>query len=356
MLSADRNMGPRGIDPRAAALALRRAQRELHGDDNVEVFLNAATGAQLATPAARVIDPVLTTAARGYRNAMHIHSVLFPRVETMLRGGTRIEFDRTDFRKVNSRRAPGSGTKQVQFGHEGILFALEQHRLEGKLPVENAEESMRVPGIDLGMRTVDGTLALISLAREIHAGELACNAASYKAAHVEVLAGDSQWDSAASDPTGNIVDAVETIRRAIGMRARTVVLGGKVYSKVRKHPKVLQQIRYDGGKQIANAEDLAKLWDVERVVPGDAIYADDADETHDIWGNCAIVAYTPTGSLTRYEPSFGYGYTLSGTPMAEAPYYDRNHNSWLYPACEEWSNEIVGQDAGVLITDVLADF
>ena len=316
-----------------------------------------ATGAQLATPAARVIDPVLTTAARGYRNSAHIHSVLFPRVETGVRGGTRIEFDRTDFRKVNSRRAPGAGTRRVQFGHEGKKFALEQHRLEGKLPVENAEEAMRVPGIDLGMRTVDGTLSLISLEREIHAGELACNMASYDADHREALAGNSQWDQAASNPTANIMDAVETIRADIGMRAKTVVLGGKVYSKVRIHPNVLQQIRYAGeGKQIATAEDLAKLWDVDRVVPGDAIWVDEDGETHDVWGNCVIVAYTMTGSLTRFEPSFGYGYTLTGTPMVEAPYYDRNTNSWLYPACEEWSNEIVGKDAGYLFTSVLADF
>ena len=317
--------------------------------------LNAApTGAQLAAPEARVIDPVLTTAARGYRNAEHVHSMIFPRVETMVRGGTRIEFDRTDFRRSNTSRAPGATTRRVQFGHDGTKFALTQHRLEGKLPVENAEEAMRVPGIDLGMRTVDGTLSLISLEREIHGAELVADQANYAATHVNALVGGSRWDAAGSTPTTDVVDAVEQVRSAIGRRPQTVLLGPKVYSKVRVHEKVLQQIRYKGdGKQIAVKEDLAQLWDVQQVVVGDAIYVDANDVAHDIWGNIVVVAFTMVGAVTRFEPSFGYGYTLSGTPMVEAPYFDRNENSWLYPCCEEWTNEIVGPDAGFLIKDVI---
>ena len=112
--------------------------------------LNDATGAQLANPAARAIDPVLTTAARGYRNADHIHQVLFPRVETSIRGGTRIEFDRTEFRKVDTRRAPGADTLEVQFGYEGEKYALLQHRLLGKLPVETPRRPSAFPGSTWG--------------------------------------------------------------------------------------------------------------------------------------------------------------------------------------------------------------
>ena len=317
--------------------------------------LNAAPdGAQLATAQARVIDPILTTAARGYRNAEHVHKALFPRVETGVRGGTRVEFDRTDFRRSNSSRAPGAKTRRVQFGHDGVKFALAQHRLEGKLPVENAEEAMRVPGIDLGMRTVDGTLALISLEREIHAAELVADQANYPAAHVNALVGGSKWDAAGSAPTKDVAAAIEQVRSAIGRRPKTVLMGPSVFNIVSRHDKVLDNLRWGGErKDHATMEDLARLWNVAEVVVGDAIYVDANDETHDVWGSIVVVAYTMVGAVTRFEPSFGFGYTLSGTPMVEAPYYDRNENSWLYPCCEEWSNEIVGQDAGFLITDVI---
>ena len=161
----------------------------------MEIALNAAgDGAQLAPAAARAIDPILSTAARGYRNADHIHHVLFPRVETSVRGGTRIEFDRSDFRLMDSRRAPGASLAEVQFGHAGSEFALQTHSLLGKLPVEIEQEAMRVPRIDLGMRTMDGVQAILSLRREYLAAQLATSSDNYDAAHVLTLAGNAQWE------------------------------------------------------------------------------------------------------------------------------------------------------------------
>ena len=132
-------------------------------------------------------------------------------------------------------------------------------------------------------------------------------------------------------------------------------MGGKVYSAIRTHPTVLQQIRYKtGGKQIASKADLAELWDVAQVIVGDAISVDEDDTPSDVWGRFVVIAYTQTGSLSRYEPTFGYGYTLAGTPLVEQPYWDPKTNSWLYGVCEEWSNEIVGKDAGYLIASVIS--
>ena len=323
----------------------------------LRISLNAGpTGEQLANPAARVIDPILTNAARGYTNAMFIHRALFPAVDSTARGGTRIEFDRTDFRRVNSRRAPGAKTARVQFGHEGKKFALNQHRLMGLQPLESAEEAMQVAGIDMGMRAVDGTQTLIELEKEIDAATVATASATYDATHRMTPSAANRWDADTSDPTDQVLEAVEVIRQATAMRPNTVVLGGKVYSKVRKHEKALQSIRYkdaDGAKKIATAEDLAMLWDVERVVVGDAIWVDEDDATTDVWGNHVVIAYTRIGSLSRYMPSYGYGYQLAGTPLVEEPYFERDENSWLYPVCDEYSQEVVGKDAGYLIQNAI---
>ena len=318
------------------------------------VSLNAADAQQLANPAARVIDPILTTAARGYVNPQLVYRSLFPLVTTGARGGVRIEFDRTDFRKVNTRRAPGSATQHIQFGHEGKKFALDQHRMMGKVTVETAEEALTVAGIDMGMRTVAGVQNLIGLEREIAAAELATAAATYAPDHVLTLARQSQWDKQASSPSLDVLGGIEAVRAATGMRPNVVVMGGAVYSKIRAHASVLEQIRYAGGKQIANKADLAALWDVERVVVGDAIYVDEHDATVDVWGKSVVVAYSAIGSISRYQPSYGYGYNLAGTPMVEQAYYDRDVNSWLYPVTEEWTNEVVGADAGYLIQNVIA--
>ncbi len=317
--------------------------------------LNAGpTGEQLAGAAARVIDPVQTAAARGYRHPDHIHRHLFPAVPTTTRGGTRIEFSRDDFRRVNARRAPGARTVRVQFGHSGEKFALDQYRLAGQQPVEPAQEAMAVAGVDMNMRTVDGTQALISLDKEIAAAELATAAASYDSSHVEMTLAADKWDAESSSPRDQIVKAVSAIRSEIGMRPNTVVMGGAVFDTVKVHAESLLQIRYkDGGKQLADTSDLAQLWGVANVHVGDSIWVDEDGVTHDTWGNHVVIAYTRIGPVSRYEPSFGYGYQLTGTPLVEEPDFDRDTNSWLYYVCDEYSNEIVGKDAGYLLRDVI---
>ena len=319
--------------------------------------LNATpTGAQLSNPAARIVDPVLSTAARGYKNAMFVYDMLFPQVPSSARGGNRIEFDRTDFRRVKSRRAPGADTHEVMFGHEGVKFALSQYRLMGKQPLETAQDAMMVAGIDMNMRTVHGTQDLIALEKEIDAAAVATDAASYDATHVLTPTIANRWDADSSDPTDQVLEAVEVIRQATAMRPNTVLMGGKVYSKVRKHEKALQAIRYkdaDGAKKIASKEDLAMLWDVERVVVGDAIWVDENDNTTDVWGNHVVIGFTRVGSVTMYMPSYGYCYQLAGTPLVEEPYFDRSKNSWMYPVCDEYSTEIVGADAGYLIRNAI---
>ena len=321
----------------------------------MKLSLNAAgDGTQLAPAQARAIDPILSTAARGYRNAEHIHHILFPRVETSARGGTRIEFDRTDFRLVDTRRSPGANMAEVQFGHVGKEFAVQTHGLLGKLPVEIEQEAMRVPRIDLGMRTVDGVQAIISLRREYTAAQQATDSTSYDAAHVLTLAGNAQWNNAASDPSANIRKAINTIRKKIGRRPKTIGMGGEVFEALQAHAGILKAVFGDGPQGQITPTMLAKIWNVDSVAVGDAIYTKADDSTADIWGDSVVVAYTAVGPITRAEPSWGLGYQLDGGVAVDMPWYDGKCRSWMYGVHEEYADLIVGKDAGFLIKDVLA--
>ena len=184
----------------------------------------------------------------------------------------------------------------------------------------------------MSMRTVDGTQALISLEKEIDAATVATAIATYDATHVMTPGANDRWSADASSPTRQIINGAEIIRAATGMRPNLCVLGPKVYAAARIHSDVLMQIRYKGdGKQIGTKEDLAMLWDVERVVVGEAISVDEDDAVSDVWGNHVVLAYTKTGPVSRYEPSFAYGYQLAGTPLVEDPYFERRPHSWFYP-------------------------
>ena len=83
---------------------------------------------------ARIIDPVLTEVTQGYRHPERIGHVLFPRVPVFARGGQIIEFGKESFRRYNTRRAPGTNTKRLEFGYQGKPFVLVQDALEGMVP------------------------------------------------------------------------------------------------------------------------------------------------------------------------------------------------------------------------------
>ncbi|MDE2904551.1 MAG: major capsid protein [Acidobacteriota bacterium] len=322
---------------------------------DLELILNAAgDGSQLTPGQARVIDPVLSTAARGYRNADHIHYSLFPPVDTSIRGGTRIEFGREDFRLLDTRRAPGAKYQEVQLGHVGKEFAVQTHGLMGKLPIEIEQDAMRVPGIDMGMRTVDGTQGVISLRREYLAAQLATDSDNYNATHVLTLAGASQWSHKDSDPSANIRKAINTTRQAIGRRPKHVALGGSVFEALQAHKAILKAVFGDGPQGQITPSNLAKLWNVDVVAVGDAVYLDDAGATADIWGDNVVVHYAAVGPVTRAEPSWGLGYEIDGGVSVDMAWYDASCRSWKYPVNAEYADLIVGKDAGYLIKDVLA--
>jgi hypothetical protein len=310
------------------------------------------------TPAqARVIDPILTTAAQGFKNSDFIGDALFPAVPVAARGGKIITFGREDFELYSTVRAPGAATKRVQFGYSGAAFALEDHSLEGVVPVENSEEAAAVPGISLGNAAVRKTQNIIGLRKEKAQADLATNAANYAASNKVTLAGTDQWSdyvAAASDPSDDIEVAKEAVRNKVGKRPNTVVLGPLVWSKLKYHPKMIDRIKYTGRDSLT-LDMVAALWEVKRVIVGDAVYMTGAGLQTDVWGKFAVVAYTEIGSLADNGlPSYGYTYQLSGYPFVEQPYYDRNAKSWVYPVTDSLQPVIAAALAGYLISAVVA--
>lgn len=309
---------------------------------------------QMTPGQARVIDPILTTVAQGYKHATYIGDALFPVVPVDQRGGKIITFGKEDFMLYNTGRAPGAATKRVQFGHSGASYALEQHALEGVVPFEIMQDANAVPGIDMGKVAVMKTQNIIALRTEHAQAQLATTAGNYAASNKATLAGTDRWHDPASKPASQISDAIDTVRSKVGMRANTVILGAAVFAKIKNHPEVIDRIKYTG-RDVVTAELLAGLWDVKRVLVGDAVTANDAGEFADVWGKFVVVAYTDIGGIADMGlPSYGYTYRLRGHPTVETPYQDRNAKSWVYPVTDELSPVMAAPLAGFLYSGVVA--
>lgn len=309
---------------------------------------------QMTPGQARVIDPILSAVARGFRaQAAYVAQALFPIVDVGQRGGKIIKFGPDSFKLINTLRAPGANTKRVQFAYSSDSYGLADHRLEGTVPRELQAEAAAVPGIDLQANAIRKVQNIMELEREKQACDLAQNAALYAAENKDTLAGDEQWSDPDSDPETDIANAKEVIRSKNGVKPNRLVLGPKVLMALKKHPKLIAKISSADDK-VLRLDQLAKFLDVEEIVEAAAMYHTGAAFA-DLWGRKAVLAYTTPASLQEMgSPSYGYTYRLTGYPMVEEPYWDSNTASWQVPVSDAYQPQLVGADAGFLWTDAVA--
>ncbi len=306
--------------------------------------------------AARVVDPVLSTIAQGYRNPAFVGGNLFPSVNVPLRAGNIITFGKEDFMLYGTQRAPGENTKRVGFGYAGSAYALVDYSLEGQLPIEHMQEAQNGPGIDMATVTLNKVGRIMALRLEKAQADLARNAANYGAGNKVTLSGTSHWSDfgATSDPIANIETGREAIRVATGMDATVMVIPAAVHSKLKQHPDIIDRMKYTG-RDVATAELYQDLFEIPKVIIGKSIYASDAGAFTDVWGKDVILAYTDLASLNDAgTPTYGYNYQLDGYPLAEEPYYDRNSKSWYFPVTRAEAPVIAAAGAGYLITNAVA--
>ncbi|MEO5345859.1 MAG: major capsid protein [Magnetococcus sp. YQC-9] len=296
----------------------------------------------------RVIDPVLTEIAQGYRHAEHVGQVLFPKVPVQVSGGQVLEFGRESFKLYQVRRAPGAATRRIQFGFLGKSFALLQDSIEAQVPREYQRDASRVPGVDLAQRSIAGALRALSLTLEYDQAALATNPDNFDNNHKVTLSGTDQWSDGASNPSGDIDAAREAVRASVGIYPNTLVLSAQAFSALKSHPQVVERFKYTSRDSVT-PDMLAALWDLQTVAIGKAVAFNDAGQDIDIWGNNAILAYTPLQSSGMEDPSFGYTYTMEGHPLVERPYYENNAKSWIYPVTYERVPVLTGILSGFLI-------
>lgn len=310
---------------------------------------------QMNPAQARVIDPILTEVARGYRsNKSPVANVLFPVVQVGQRGGRIMTFGPEDFKLVDTARAPGAATKRVQSNYGSETFSLRDHSLEGEVPVELIQEADAVPGLSLAAMAVRKVINQMALEREKQAADLARNAASYGLNNKLTLSGTSQWSHASSDPFTDIIDAKESVRGQIGMRPNVLTVSPKAITALRTHAKVLDRLSTASDRPPATLAQLAQLFELDQIVEAEMVYHDGTSFV-DVWGTDALLAYTAPAGMHDYgSPNFGYTYQLRGHPYVEEPYLDRSHKTWFYPHTDSRQVVLAGPSAGFLFINAAA--
>lgn len=315
---------------------------------------------QLSLAQARVINPVLSKVAQGYKQLDLVGNALFPAIPVGQRAGNIITFGKEDFMLYSSARAPGENTKRVSFGFANGSYALVDYSLEGQLPIEVQQEASASENgftIDMAKLSIDKVRAIMALRLEKAQADLARTLANYGAGNKVTLSGTSQWSdfSGTSAPIANVETAKEAIRTLTGKRPNTLIMGAQVWSKLKQHPTIIDRMKYTG-RDVPTTDIVAALFGVQRVLVGESIYSNDAGTAFtDIWGKDVVLAYTETATLAAMgTPSYGYTYQLSSYPLAEQPYYERNTKSWIFPVSTAEAPVIASASAGYIIQNAVA--
>lgn len=296
---------------------------------------------------ARLVNPVLTTAVQGIGDQALVGSTLFPRVDVSLRGGTTIVFNDTSDIDDDLIRAPGSSRKTYTPVYDGEDFAIIQRSLAAKVPVETEEEAQNGPGVSMSTVGISIVKKQLDKKLEVAQAKLARDASRYATDSKRKLTGANKWSDPSSNPIQQISDAAEVIRAKTGKPCTelTLLLSAKAFNAIKNHPMIAERLKFSNQATLTTAY-LASLLDIRSVVVGSATH-----KGEDIWGNDAILAYVAVGSLTNAEPSYGYTYTLRGTPAVLNGYFDESTDSWIYPVNVEATPVMAWQGAGFLFQD-----
>lgn len=307
--------------------------------------------AQMTPGQTRVVDPILSDHARGYRQAELVAPSLFPFADVSAYGGKVIEFGKESFKVYNSKRAPGTNTKRVRFGYEGKPYAIVPSALEVPVPRESMRDASAVPGINLATRAVNIALRSQLLEYEVDAAAIATAAANYDNNHKVALTGTDVWTNDASDPAGDIEAGKEAVRSSIGLYPNTLLLSAKAFSACKRNVKLIDRTANTGIRKVT-LDLLRQIFEIENIVVGSGVVAGDDNAFGDVWGTSAVLAYVSPGADVNAnieEPSYGYGYRIEGMPLVEQPYWDNSAKSWIYGVSNDATPVLSGMTAGFLI-------
>ncbi len=297
----------------------------------------------------RIVDPVLTELARGYSNAALVAEALFPVAPVPKEAGIIPQWEKEAFKIYNTERAIRGNTNVIRPEDKGtVAFVLKEHDLA--YPVDYREGQEDEMNLEQHAAFVAQEGVLLRL--EKLAADLATNADNYPSGSKSTLSGTSKFsDSDGVDPAITIDIGKEAIRGKIGKRPNVMVIGPATYNALKFHEKILARIQYSM-KGIVGLDILSEIFDIPKIVVGEAIYSSDSGVFADVWGDFAVLAYVPGGNAPRtvYEPSFGYTLRKQGQPTVDT-YFSADGKQKFYRYTDIALPKIVGADAGYLFSD-----
>lgn len=272
---------------------------------------------------------------------------ILPVIQTDKMGGLIRRFGPDDFKLYDTRRARAVKSKRIE-PREGDTVKLALHEESLEIPIDINERSEAPNQAQLEARRCRVAMNNILIRKEKDQADAVLNAANYAAGHVLDLAGTAMWsDYANSDPITDVKGGKSTVRQKIGRRPNTMLLGATTFDTLKEHPKLIERIKY-AVKGVLTVDLMKELFNIQDIIVGESLYADDKDVLHDIWPNIAVLAYIPPENERGEEvPSFGYTFRKKG--HQQSGMYKEGNKLDIIEVWDIYDPMVLGPTAGFLI-------
>jgi hypothetical protein len=300
----------------------------------------------------RMVDPVLTTIAQGYKNAAMVSENLFPTVNVSKLKGKIPVFGREAFLTRDSFRAMRAQSNRIPpTDIELITFETKERDIE--IAIDYLEEEESADYYKYEQTVTKQLIDIMLLIKEKEAADLVQEPGNFLNDMKMEIDEDHAFDDYTNsiDPLTFISNARSAIRNRIGIYPNTLILGDEAYKTLINHPKIIDRIRYAGLTHLT-VPLLSQLTDMPDFFVGASIYSEDGEDFLDIWKDNIILAYVDQNQLnnrSEFNPSFGYTFQREGKPEIDT-YYENGGKIKVVRNTDNFCIKVTSWDAAYLIS------
>lgn len=317
--------------------------------------------AQPTTAETHAVDAPLQNLTIAYMQDRARYSALsiFPKVPVVKQSDRYYIFDKAALLRIDAqKRAAGAAAARSGFTVSSDTYLLARDALGWA--ISDPERRFADSPLDLERAAAD------YLATQMLASLTANWAATF---FVTSVWGTSatltlKWNDPNSDPIADAQTATRTIAQNTGREANVAVFSRLTFDRLLVHPDIVDRIKYgqtQGRPAQANAETLAQLFGLDRVVVLNSIYnsaVEGGTASYAFQGDtdAALFVHVPAVAGLR-TPSAGYTFVSAdmgnefGVEFKQ--YRDEPHESDVYEAGVWYDHKITGSDLGYFIADAV---
>jgi hypothetical protein len=300
------------------------------------------------------VDQLLTNISIGYGNSSYIADQIFPVVPVDNQSGKYITYDQSHwFRNEALLRAPGTKSQRGGWTYSSDTFYCD--RFSYGHEIYDVDRANADAAYSLDREATEFVTDKILMQREVSA------AAKFFTTGVWGLdrAGGTNFtawsDYANSNPISDIAGWMDSVEAVIGREPNTLVLGKQVWTQLKWHPDLIDNIKYTQRAQLGT-DLVASMFEVDRILIGRAIYTASPEGTAEasvsysrIWGKAALLLYVPTNPSMR-TPASGYTFVWRRWPNAlqyVKRMRDEERETDIIECNSFYSQKVTGKAAGV---------